>query len=180
MRLMRFLILTAMAILLAGCSELQHYGNGSFAPVIDSGRGVPRWLTELHKTRTMSPDLRQQTLEAWERDFRDDPSVTHRMRLVLLLATADDPVGNRRRALKLLNGLDMENAGGDSERELIAILQQYLDEQGQSGRKINILWKQVTEQNQRIEELEQQLQALTTIEQNIQQRENPVVSEDVD
>ena len=31
--------------------------------------------------------------------------------------------------------------------------------------------KQLTEQNLRIEELEQQLQALTTIEQHIQQRE---------
>jgi hypothetical protein len=92
------------------------------------------------------------------------------MRLALLLATGEGQVGDRKQARKLLNGLDAW-AGGDSERELVAILQQFLDEQGQSRRKINILWKQVTEQNQRIEELEQQLQALTTIEQNIQQRD---------
>ena len=47
-----------------------------------------------------------------------------------------------------------------------------------SCRKIHILWKQVTEQNRRIEELEKQLQALTTIEQKIQQREKPAVIED--
>jgi hypothetical protein len=37
--------------------------------------------------------------------------------------------------------------------------------------------KQVREQNQRIEELEQQQRALTTIEQTIQQRENPPETE---
>lgn len=170
MSMSRFLILAVMAALLAGCSELQHYSNTGFAPVIDSGRGVNRWLGELHETRAMSPEMVQQTLEVWEQDFHDDPTATNRMRLALLLATGEGQVGDRKQARKLLNGLDAW-AGGDSERELVAILQQFLDEQGQSRRKINILWKQVTEQNQRIEELEQQLQALTTIEQNIQQRD---------
>jgi hypothetical protein len=64
-----------------------------------------------------------------------------------------------------------------ADRELIVMLQQMLDEQGQANRKLSILWKQLTEQNRRIEELEQQLQALTTIEQNIQNRDNPVVIE---
>lgn len=170
MRMTRFLILAVMAALLSGCSELQHYGDGGFAPVIDSGRGVNRWLDELHATHAMSEEMLQQTLEYREQDFRDYPTTANRMRLALLLATGEEPVGDRKRARKLLNGIDA-GAGSDSERELVAILQQFLEEQGQSSRKINILWKQVTEQNRRIEELEQQLQALTTIEQTIQQRD---------
>jgi len=170
MSMTRFLILTVIATLLAGCSELQYYSNGSFAPVIDSGRGVNRWLSDLHETRAMSPELLQQTLEAWEQESSDNPSVNNCMRLALLLATAGEPVGDRERARELLSKFDA-GTGSDSERELVAILQQYLDEQSQSSRKINTLLKQLTEQNLRIEELEQQLQALTTIEQHIQQRE---------
>ena len=170
MSMARFLILTLITALLIGCSEWQHYNNGSFAPVIDSGRGVNRWLGDLHETRTMSPELLQQTLESREQEFRDNPTVASRMRLALLLATTEEPVGDRKRARKLLNGFDA-GTGSDSERELVAILLHYMDEQSQNSRKINILWKQVTEQNLRIEELEQQLQALTSIEQHIQQRD---------
>jgi hypothetical protein len=53
----------------------------------------------------------------------------------------------------------------------------WLGDQGESARKLDILWKQVTTQNRRIEELEQQLQALTTIEQNIQNRDIPPADE---
>ena len=64
-----------------------------------------------------------------------------------------------------------------SDREMIIVMQQFLREESEADRKIHILWKQVTGQNRRIEELEKQLQALTTIEQKIQQREKPVVIE---
>jgi hypothetical protein len=59
----------------------------------------------------------------------------------------------------------------------VVILKQFLDQQRANKQKINILWEQVTEQSRRIEELEQQQKALTTIEQNIQQREKPAGTE---
>jgi len=177
MNMRRFLNLVALAALLCGCSELQHYSGGGLAPVIEGRHGVNSWLDDLHETRAMPPELLQQTLEDWEQAFRDNPSVNNRMRLALLLATGEEPIGDRKRASKLLQGYDAD-AGSDSERELVAILQQYLYEQGQSSRKISILWKQVTEQNRRIEELEQQLHALTTIEQHIQQRDRGGGDED--
>lgn len=172
----RILKLMVLALLLAGCSGLQYYSGGGLAPVIEGGQGVNRWLDDLLETQTMSPELLQQTLDGWEQEFRDNPSVNNRMRLVLLLATGGEPAGDRKRARKLLKGYDADT-GGDSERALVAILQQYLDEQGQSSRKISILWQQVTDQSRRIEELEQQLQALTTIEQHIQQRDRGVEDE---
>ena len=178
----RFLILTVITTLLAACSELQYYSNsspsnGDIAPVFDSGRGVNRWLTELHETRGMSPEMLQQTLDAREREYLANPTDDGRMRLALLLATAEEPVGDRKRALKFVNGIDAE-AGSDSEQELVAILRQYLELHLQNGRKISTLLKQLTEQNSRIEELEQQLQALTTIEQTIQQRDKSGAAED--
>lgn len=176
MSITRFLNLIVLAALLAGCSEMQHYSS-DLAPVIEGGYGVNSWLGDVHKTRTMSPELLQQTLDDWELEFRDNPSLSNRMRLVLLLATGEEPVGNHKRAHKLLQGFDA-GAGSDSERELVAILQQYLESQAQDSRKISILWKQVTDQNRRIEELEQQVQALTTIEQHIQQRDRGGDEED--
>ena len=57
---------------------------------------------------------------------------------------------------------------------MIIVFRQFLTEQRQANRKIQILWKQLGDHSQRIEELERQLQALMTIEQKIQQRESPV------
>ena len=172
----RFLKLILLATLMSGCTELQYYSD-SLAPVVEGGHGVTNWLGDLHETRSMSSELLQQTLDDWDREFLENPSVNNRMRLVLLLATAEEPVGDRKRARSLLKGLDIAE-GRDIDREMVAILQQFLDTQAQDSRKISILWKQVTEQNRRIEELEQQLQALTTIEQNIQQRDRGGGGED--
>ena len=50
-------------------------------------------------------------------------------------------------------------------------MRQLLDEQDQANIAIRKFKKQSRQQSQRIKELEQQLQALTDIEQNIQQRD---------
>ena len=170
MSMTRFLVMSVVAALLAGCSELPYYNNGSFAPVIDSGRGVNRWLGDLRETRAMPPELLQQTLEVWDREFQENPSANNRMRLVLLLATREPPVGDRERARELLIGFDAE-AASESECELVDIMRQSLDEGAEKDNKINQISKRVAARDQRIEELEQQLQALTTIEQHIQQRD---------
>lgn len=170
--MMRLLLLSVLVVMLSACSELQYYSSDGFAPVIDRGRGVNNWLNELHETRAMSPELLQQTQETWEKEFRTNPSLNNRMRLALLLAAGEEPVRDHKRARKLLQGVDPE-AINDTDQELVNVLQQYLEEQGQAQQKITILWQQVTEQSRRIEELEQQLEALTAIEQNIQQREKP-------
>ena len=170
MSMTRFLVMSVVAALLAGCSELPYYNNGGFAPVIDSGRGVNRWLDDLRETRAMPPELLRQTLEVWDREFQENPTVNNRMRLVLLLATREPPVGDRERARELLVGFDAE-AASDSECELVDIMWQSLDEISEKNSKINEVNKIVADRDRRIEELEQQLQALTTIEQHIQQRD---------
>ncbi len=176
MMLIRMLVLLVLLSGLAACSELQHYQTGVLAPVIDGRSGVNVWFESLHEVRDWSPEKQQLALDNWDKAFEGNPDINNRMRLVLLLTLGSEQVRDIRRARRLLDDVD-PLPDAEADRELIVILQQMLDEQGQSNSKISILWKQVTEQNRRVEELEQQLQALTTIEQNIQSRDAPVVIE---
>lgn len=175
MRLVRLSFIIAV-LALAACAELQQYrqpvttGDSSCV----TGSGVATWLEAVQALRAESPAQQQLALANWEKAFRGNPDIDNRMRLALLLATGEEQVQDRRRARSLLKEIDpLPEAASD--REMIALLMQWLDEQAQAGRKLNILWKQVTDQSRRIEELELQLQALTTIEQNIQSREVPAV-----
>jgi hypothetical protein len=172
------LVLLILAAMLTGCAELQQqFPALESAPACkEPAGGANHWLAEIGGTRDQSPDHQQQTLEEWEQAFQASPNIDNRMRLVLLLATGADTVRDPRRAHRLLNGIDPLPAGA-GDRELISLLLLWLDDQSESARKLDILWKQVTTQNRRVEELEQQLQALTTIEQNIQNRDIPPTDE---
>jgi hypothetical protein len=175
MRVIR-LSVTILVLALGACAELPQYWEAEPVVAVEAGSGAPTWLEAVHTVRDDSPEQQQTTLENWEQAFKGNPDINNRMRLALLLATGAEPLRDARRARRLLNEIDpLPESAGD--REMIAMLQMWLDEQAQAGRKLNILWKQVTGQNRRIEELEQQLQALTTIEQNIQSRDVPVVIE---
>ena len=173
--------------LLVACSELQTLRdsvsgeNGTeraTVRVVDGNRGVHGWLADLHDLRTRKPVSLTAVLDAREEAFRAKPDIDNRMRLVMLLLVEADTVHDPKRARLLLNGVDPLPAA-PGEREFIVLLQQFLGGQRQYEQKLSVLWKQVTQQNQRIHELEQQLKALTSIEQNIQQRETPPVTEDV-
>jgi len=72
----------------------------------------------------------------------------------------------------LLAELDATRAS-DSAKALAALLQQVIEEQNWSGDKMAELSQKLKDAQTRVEELERQLQELTTIEQNIQQRELP-------
>lgn len=172
----RILVLLALLAGTLACTEMQQYRTSVLAPVVDGRSGANVWLEAMHGVRERSPEQQQQALVDWDKAFAGNPDINNRMRLVLLLTLGSEQVRDIRRARRLLDDVDpLPDAAAD--REMIVILQQMLDEQGESNRKLSILWKQVTEQNRRIEELEQQLQALTTIEQNIQNRDNPAVIE---
>lgn len=170
MKISKVLLLVLLAVL-SGCAELQQLPVLAAQPCSEPDAGAARWLAALNSTQDQSPEQQQQTLANWEQAYQDNPDLNHRVQLALLLATGADEVRDTRRARQLLNRID-PLPDKASDRELITLLLQWLDEQSQAGRKLDILWKQVTEQNRRIEELEQQLQALTTIEQNIQNRDD--------
>ena len=159
-------------LVLANCSEFQHYTHTGDAPVVTRGYGTDYWLAGLHNTRAMTPDEIRQTVQAWEQELHDDPSAGNHIKLALLLTAGDASVRDPKRARELLDGLDPapDNTG---DQELVTILRQMIDEQSQANMAISSLKKQTRKQTLRIKELEQQQRALTDIEQNIQQREIP-------
>ena len=169
-------LLVFLVVMLTACAELQSHESTRFIPVKSGESGVNKWLSELHDTHAMTPEQLQQTLMLREREFRHHPGPGNCLRLALLLAVGNEPIRDQKRAMILLNEIcpGQYSAG---ERELVVILRQFLGEQGEASKRIHEMSKQVREQNQRIEELEQQQRALTTIEQTIQQRENPPETE---
>lgn len=164
-------------LFLAGCSNLQQTGNYESVPVVDRGSDLNGHLEELHASREMSPEELNNILAAREQDFLDNPSYDNRMRLVLLLAAGDKAIQDKSRALELLEGIDTIPLSA-GEQEMMIILRQFLEEQVEASGKLASLARQRTEQNQRIEELEQQLRQLTTIEQSIQQRDKSLETGD--
>lgn len=172
MNMKRLAGLLGVLVLLGGCSQLQPYTNRVLPPVFEGGQGANDWLGELHNTRGLTKSELQDVLEAWDQAYRDNPITNNRLRLALLLTAGDKAVRDRGRARKLLDGFNSA-ALGSGEQELVMILQQFLAEHEEDRGEINVLSKQVREQDQRIEELEQQQRDLTTIEQSIQQREKP-------
>jgi hypothetical protein len=177
-------LLVCFLLLLTACSEMQALRDSepesseSVAPVVDGKRGVHGWLADFHALRTRPEQSLPAVLDAREAAFRAKPNIDNRMRLVMLLLVESEAVQDERRARLLLRGLDPLPPGPD-DREFITLLTQFLNGQRDYERKLSVLWKQVTQQNKRIDELEQQLKALTNIEQNIQQREPPPVKTDV-
>ena len=177
---MKFSALIVPALLmLTACSEFQYYSNTGLAPITSKGYSADYWLTEVHETRAMTPEQRQVTLELWEQEYSNSPGISNRLRLALLLAAGNESIRDPERALELLEGLvtEPENAG---DRELIIMLRQFIDEQLTAAATINDLKKLTKKKNRQIKELEQKQQALTNIEQNIQERENqPEAGNDV-
>ena len=165
-------VLLGILLSLAACAELQQAVN--FPPQDQELPATVRWLEAARLIRESSPERQLSLQEDWEKAFRKNHALDTRMQLILLLATGDEQVRDPQRARRLLYDIDpLPKSAVD--REFIALLQSGLEDQAQYERKLAILWKQVTVQSRRVEELEQQLHALTTIERNIQSREQPAV-----
>ena len=170
--------------LVAACSDLQKLHDdvkqpttgAEPAPVIDGKNGVHSWLADMTELRERPAETLPDLLEAREQAFRSRPDIENRMRLVMLLLLNDEAVWDDRRARLLLRRLDPLPASPD-DREFIRLLKQWLDGNIEYEQKLSVLWKQVTQQNRRIDELEAQLKALTNIEQKIQQRDPLPVQE---
>jgi hypothetical protein len=172
MKIKTCLILVSMLVL-GACSEMQSYRGSGFAPVVTGGHSADGWLDELHATRNMTPQQLHHELGSRKHNFSYDPSASNRLRLVLLLTFGGEPVRDTGQARQLLEELGTPPDSPGSQ-ELVAILRQFLDEQEVAATKLKELSRQVSTQNTRIEELEEQQKALTTIEQSIQQREIPL------
>jgi hypothetical protein len=165
-------------VVLAGCSGLQQVSGYEPVPVIDRGSDLNSRLEELHATRKLTSSQLKTVLASREREFQDNPSFNNRINLALLLAAGGSAIQNQARALELLKGVDSMPASV-GEQELILILKQFLESQVELGNENDIISEQLSTQEKQIYELKQQLRELTTIEQNIQQRDKAVETGDV-
>lgn len=163
--------MAAAVALLAGCAPvaLQRTEGRGPVPVAVRIDDAAFWLEEWHRAITLPEDALERTLQARELDFENNPGPRTRLRLALLLAEGKQPVRDQSRALKLLKDMKGEAASA-SARALAALLEQVIGEQLWAGEKISGLRKELKASRARIQELERQLQELTSIEQSIQDR----------
>jgi hypothetical protein len=131
-----------------------------------------RWLEEWHQEIALPEDQLLLTFKARELEFERSANPGTRLRLALLLAEGPQPVRDQARALELLAGLEAGQAS-DSERALAALLKQVIEEQKWLSDKVAETNRKSKAIQVHAEELQRQLQELTTIEQNIQQRDLP-------
>ena len=165
-------LLFLIAILpLTACQQmaLQHDEGVPVSVRVDD---AAYWLEEWHRVVGLPEEQLKQTLETRRQEFERAANPRTRLRLALLLAEGPKPVRDQSEALKLLKELDTSQAS-DSAKALAALLKQVIGEQYWSGDKISEVRAKLKQSEARVEELERQLQELTTIEQNIQQRETP-------
>lgn len=158
------------ALTMNACSEFPVYTSTFLPPVIDGGHGIHGWLAELHGMQGLSPELLQAALDTREREFAENPTASNRLRFALLLAAGNESIRDYTRALELLTDINPQ-LQDPAELTLANTLYQFLEQQKKDNNTITDLGKQIKDQRGRIRELEQQQRALTTIEQNIKQRE---------
>jgi hypothetical protein len=166
-------LIVLLIIAMTACQPMTvQRSSGSQVPVAVRVDDAALWLEEWQQVIELPDEQLKLTLEIRKQEFIRSAEPRTRLRLALLLAAGPRSVRDQGRALKLLKGLDIDRADA-SARALAALLQQNIEEQDWSGGKIDELSEKLEQSQTRVEELERQLQELTTIEQNIQQRVTP-------
>jgi len=162
-----------MVILVLGaCRPVTVQRSDGVVPISLRVDDAAYWLEEWHWVTSLPGIQQQEILASREREFQQSATPRNRLRLALLLAEGPGSVRDQRRALELLEGMDMDQAS-NSGKALSALLMQVIAEYEWFGDRIAHLSANLKESETRVEELERQLQELTSIEQNIQQREIP-------
>lgn len=169
---MRSLLWVVAIIGLSACQAVPVKHADRPAPVAVRVDDTACWLEEWHRVIALPEDQLVQTLKTRELEFERSANPGTRLRLALVLAEGPQPVRDQTRALTLLKDLDTGQAS-DSAKALAALLEQVIEEQMWSSNKITGLNRELKNSQAHVEELERQMQELTTIEQNIQQRELP-------
>jgi len=168
----RIRLIFMVIIVLSACQPVTVRHSEGVMPIALSVDDAAYWLEEWHWVSSLPEIQQREILTSRESEFERSDNPRNRLRLALLLAEGPGSVRDQGRALELLQGMDMGQAS-DSGKALSALLQQVIAEHDWFDDKIARLRVNLNESETRVEELERQLQELTTIEQNIQQREIP-------
>ena len=156
-------------LLLAACTqwELPPVTEGSVMP------GPRDWLGEVRAVQEMPVGVQAAELKVRQQAHQTQAAADSSLRLALLYALGDEAVRDPARALALLEELDPAVMGA-SQGALAELLRQWLRERQRSLALLRGERKALAEQEARIKELESQLEAVTSIEQSIRQRQKPL------
>lgn len=154
---------------LVGCADLGSQRSGGLADLSARISGID-WIAEARLVLDMSATEQTFALDARRQAFRADPGPTQRMRLVLMRALGGEGVRNEAAALALIEGFDMETLNEDV-RTLAMLLGEPLRENARNVSLLGAERKLLVDKDQRIGELEKQLEAFTSIEQSIKERQ---------
>ena len=165
-------------LLLVACSEFPHVQSAEDMPVVERGGGTSSNLEEINAASTMTVLQQERLLADMERDYRVKPDADNRLRLALLLIIGNEPLQDHERARALIEGIDASTRLSPSQQGLVVLLSQFFEGQEVLLGQLEVCTSLVTQQDRRINELEQQQKELTSIEQNIQHRDKPAEVDD--
>ena len=156
-------------LLLTGCADWE------LPPVTERSVTLAStdWLDEVRQAQQLPTAVQAEALEQRLRQHKAENTADSGLRLALLLALGGDAVRDDARALALLDQMNPADLTL-SQVALADLLRQWLRERQRSQEGIRATRKQLAEREARIQELESQLEAVTSIEQSIRQRQKPL------
>ena len=158
-----------LLLVLSGCAhwELPPVSDRSIAA---SGSD---WLSETREVQLMPAHIQPVELQRRQQAHKHEDTAVSGLRLALLLTLGGEAVRDEARALEILNGIDATRLTV-SQLALADLLGQLSRERQQAQALRRAERKVLAEQEARIRELESQLEAVTSIEQSIRQRQKPL------
>jgi hypothetical protein len=132
------------------------------------------WLAELHLVQQLPAVAQLDELRVRKQAYQTGADTVSRLRLALLLGLGAEEVRNEARALALLDETSGSASLSESEAALADVLRKWLQERQRNQGLLRAERKAVAERDTRIRELESQLEAVTSIEQSIRQRQKPL------
>ena len=161
----------AVLLLLSGCA------HWDLPPVTERSVSVSvassDWLEEARRVQLMPAALQPGEMRQRELAHQAEATAASGLRLALLLVLGSETVRDEPRALTLLDRLDPDSLDL-SQAALADLLRQWVRERRRSLELLRAERKALAERDARIQELESQLEAVTSIEQSIRQRQKPL------
>lgn len=137
-------------------------------------RSSVAWWAEVRAVQALPKAHQAAELKARQQALKDEPSDLNRVRLLLLEALGSSAVRNESHALTLLGELGSDEEVDPGLASLAALLKQQLKEKQRVQALLATERAQAAEHQERVKQLEEQLEALTSIEQSIQEREKQI------
>ena len=163
--------LLGLALVLSGCAQWE------LPPVTERSSMVavaePDWLAEVRWIQQLPAAAQPADLLLRQQAYQASADSTSRLRLALLHGLGAEEVRDEARALALLGEIDPDTMSVP-QAALADLLRHWLQERQRTQGLLRAERKVLAERDARIRELESQLEAVTSIEQSIRQRQKPL------